>query len=103
MKRLLFSTRALWHAWRHRTLLDRAYRVLDAAEAHGLLADGYLLSARYLARAPLPSEDSGAGKPRGSEPSPAGGCSFAAQVLLGSIVGLAICALWIWISARAGR
>jgi hypothetical protein len=25
------------------------------------------------------------------------------QVLLGSIVSLAICALWIWFSARAGR
>ncbi|KQZ86945.1 hypothetical protein ASD64_05630 [Mesorhizobium sp. Root157] len=25
------------------------------------------------------------------------------QMLLGSIVGLAICFLWIWISARAGR
>ena len=25
------------------------------------------------------------------------------RMLLGSIVGLAICTLWIWISARAGR
>jgi len=27
----------------------------------------------------------------------------AEHILLGSIVGLAICAVWIWISARAGR
>ncbi|MHA6687023.1 hypothetical protein [Mesorhizobium sp. A556] len=25
------------------------------------------------------------------------------RMLLGSIIGLAICTLWIWISARAGR
>lgn len=27
----------------------------------------------------------------------------AEQILLGSIVGLAICALWIWFAGRAGR
>lgn len=27
----------------------------------------------------------------------------AEQILLGSIVGLAICAVWIWISVRVGR
>ncbi len=45
---------------------------------------------------------------RGPLPEPAekdqpAGCSFAAQILLGSIVGLAICTIWIWIVARAGR
>lgn len=29
--------------------------------------------------------------------------TFAGQVLLGALAGLAICTVWIWIGARAGR
>jgi hypothetical protein len=96
MKRLFFSSRALWHGWRAYRLTIRAERLFDAGEAHGILADGYKLSARYMARVPLPSKDDG-------ENLPPSGCSFAGQMLLASIIGLGIAALWIWISARAGR
>lgn len=58
-------------------------------------AGGRIVEAEALARGPLP-------EPTEPDQQPAG-CSFAAQVLLGSIVGLAICAIWIWIVARAGR
>jgi hypothetical protein len=58
-------------------------------------AGGRIVEAEALARGPLP-------KPTEPDQQPAG-CSFAAQVLLGSIVGLAICTIWIWIVARAGR
>lgn len=103
MKRLLLSTKALWHQWRALQLARRARALLDASDTHAAEATMSLLASRTLARAPLPSEGSGAGEPRASEPSLAGGCSFAGQVLLGSIVGLAITFLWVWISARAGR
>jgi hypothetical protein len=92
MKRLLFSTKALWHQWRALKLARHAYGLLDAAEAHGLLADGYLLSAQYLARAPVPDQGNDAGKTHASEPS-AAGCSFAGQML----IGVFIAGLWIWI------
>lgn len=45
-------------------------------------------------RGPMPSP---------KEDDPPAGCSFAGRMLLGSIVGLAICTIWIWIVARAGR
>ena len=58
-------------------------------------AGGRIVEAEALARGPIP-------EPAEPDQQPAG-CSFAAQVLLGSIVGLAICAIWIWFVARAGR
>jgi hypothetical protein len=96
MKRLVLSTKALWHQWRAYRLTVRAERLFDLGEAHDILAEGYRLSARYMARAPRPSEEDG------DKTKPAG-CSFAGQMLLASIVGLFIAAMWIWISARAGR
>ena len=57
-------------------------------------AGGRIVEAEALAQGPLPEP---------TEPEQPAGCSFAAQVLLGSIVGLAICTIWIWIVARAGR
>lgn len=103
MTRLLLSTKALWHQWRALQLTRHARALQDAAEAHAAEAAMNLLASRSLARAPLPGEDSGAGKRGASVPSPSSECSFAAQVLLGSIVGLVICTIWIWIVARAGR
>lgn len=103
MKHLLFSTRSLWHAWRASRLDLRALQLQSAAEAHWAQSALDLAAAYALARAPLSGEDSGAGEPRASEPSPAGGCTTAEQALLATIVGLFIAGLWIWISARAGR
>lgn len=97
MKRLLFSTKAYWHARRWRTLHHRADRLMEAADAHGMLAEGYLIGARYLARAPLPAHENDA------DPAPPSGCFLAAQFLLAAIVGLFIAGLWIWFCARAGR
>jgi hypothetical protein len=89
MKRLVLSTKALWHQRRAYRLTVRAERLFDPGEAHDILAEGYRLSARYMARAPVPGEDDG----DRSEPA---GCSFAGQMLLASIVGLFIAAMWIW-------
>lgn len=124
MKRLL-STKALWHQWRALKLARRAAYVavnasararllLDASEAHAAEAAISLLASRSLARGPLPEptetdQPGGCRQKRtkfefaaGLEEQPAG-CSFAGRMLLGSIVGLAICTIWIWIVARAGR
>jgi hypothetical protein len=103
MKRLILSSRSLWHAWRASRLDLRAMHLQSAAEAHWAQSALDLAASYSLARAPLPSEDNGGGCPRASEPAPAGGYSVAGQMLLASIVGLFIAALWIWISARAGR
>ncbi|MGB3897006.1 MAG: hypothetical protein WA973_00450 [Mesorhizobium sp.] len=77
--------------------LIRLYLAIALLRTSRLLmeAGGRIVEAEALARGPLP-------KPVEPEQQPAG-CSFAAQVLLGSIVGLAIAFLWVWISARAGR
>ncbi|MGN6143435.1 MAG: hypothetical protein ACTHOP_07590 [Mesorhizobium sp.] len=104
MKRLLFSTKALWHAWRASRHMDAAVGAFYQNVYHH---EKYLTHNaamhHFLARAPLPGEESGAGEPRDSEPSPVGGYSTTGQMLLASIVGLFIAGLWIWISARIGR
>ena len=94
MKRLLLSTKALWHQWRALKLARHARGLLDAAEAHAAEAAMNLLASRSLARGPMPEP---------AETDQPAGCSFAGRMLLGSIVGLAITFLWVWISARAGR
>ena len=98
MRRLLFSTRSLWHAWRASRLDLRALQLQSAAEAHWAQSALDLAASYALARVPLPGEDSGAGEPRAK-----GRYSTAEQALLATIVGLFIAGLWIWISARAGR
>lgn len=102
MRRLLLSTKALWHQWRALKLARHARGLLDAAETHAAEAAMNLMASRDFARASLPSEDSGAGEPDASGVSPAD-CSFAGQMLLGTLVGVFIAGLWIWFSARAGR
>jgi hypothetical protein len=102
MRRLLFSTKALWHAWRASRLDLRVLQLQSAAEAHWAQSALDLAASYTLARAPLPGEDNGAGEPHG-EPSLAGGYSTAEQALLATIVGLFIAGLWIWFCARAGR
>ncbi len=57
-----------------------------------LILHGAGIIAEFVA-GPVPSSD----RPRRLPMRPA------EHILLGSIVGLAICAVWIWISARAGR
>lgn len=71
MKRLLLSTKALWHQWRALRLARHARSLLDAADAHAAEAAMNLLASRSLARGPLP-------KPAEPDQQP-GGCSFAAQ------------------------
>jgi hypothetical protein len=94
MKRLVFSTKALWHQWRALKLARHARGLLDAAEAHAAEAAMNLMASRVMARGPLPEP---------KEDDPPAGCSFAGQMLLGSLMGVFIAGLWIWISARAGR
>ena len=90
MRRLLLSTKALWHQWRALQLARRALALQEVADAHAAEAAMSLLASRSLARGPL-------AEPTEPDQQPAG-CSFASQVLLGSIVGLAIAFLWVWIT-----
>lgn len=78
--RLLRALLALYHA-------RRASRLQRLADAHGAKADALLDLARS-------RRQSDVGAARGLHP--------VALILLASIVGLAICGVWIWISARAG-
>ncbi|MGB3536828.1 MAG: hypothetical protein WBA42_01575 [Mesorhizobium sp.] len=94
MRRLLFSTKALWHQWRALKMARHARGLLEAAEAHEAEAAINLMASRALARGPMPAP---------KEDDPRAGCSFAGQMLLASLVGMFIAGLWIWISARAGR
>jgi len=93
MKRLLFSTKALWHQWWALKLARHARGLLDAAEAHAAEAAMNLVASRAMARGPLPEP---------KEDDLPAGCSFAGQMLLGSLIGVFIAGLWIWISARVG-
>lgn len=77
--------------------LIRLYLAIALLRTSRLLmeAGGRIVEAEALARGPLPEPTEPGQRPAG--------CSFAGRMLLGSIVGLAICAIWIWIVARAGR
>lgn len=94
MKRLLLSTKARWHFHRANSLYWSASAMFDEAKAHADKSISNMLAAKALARGPLPEP---------AETDQPAGCSFAGRMLLGSIVGLAITFLWVWISARAGR
>lgn len=94
MKRLLLSTKARWHFHRSNNLYRCASFMFDEAKAHADKSISNMAAVKALARGPLPEP---------SETDEPAGCSFAGRMLLGSIVGLGIAFLWVWISARAGR
>ncbi len=99
MMRLLFSGKALWHQWRALKLVRRAHRLLGAAEAHAAQGALDLVASRSLATTERCCHDGNTSKVYVSRTY----LRPAERMLLASIVGLFIAALWIWITARAGR